>query len=199
VIATPAADATAYSDTGLTCGTTYTYRVKATNAAGDSAYSNEATATTDACPSNLLINGSFEDPIGAEWQTGGTGDQRFAYGGAADGGFLYLFDANDAQEFIRQTGAVSGSAGDKVTLTFAVAGQGLPAGGAIGARVDLLDSGVVDSAQCLVANRGSFNWQTITCTIDSAAAAFTEIRVSIGWQSIASGLLGIDNAILITE
>jgi titin len=45
-IATVGANATSYSDTGLARNTTYSYRVRATNAAGDSAYSNTATART---------------------------------------------------------------------------------------------------------------------------------------------------------
>jgi RHS repeat-associated protein len=42
-IATPAANATTYDDTGLTAGVAYYYRVRATNVVGDSSYSNEAT------------------------------------------------------------------------------------------------------------------------------------------------------------
>jgi N-acetylneuraminic acid mutarotase len=45
-IATLAANNTAYSNTGLVSGTTYYYRVKATNTGGSSAYSNVASATT---------------------------------------------------------------------------------------------------------------------------------------------------------
>ncbi|MDD5222961.1 MAG: fibronectin type III domain-containing protein [bacterium] len=41
-----AANTTSYSDTGLTSATLYSYRIKASNSAGDSDYSNEATATT---------------------------------------------------------------------------------------------------------------------------------------------------------
>src|SRR5207247_1858374 len=41
-----AAEAISYTDTGLTAGTTYTYRVRAFNAAGYSTYSNEASVTT---------------------------------------------------------------------------------------------------------------------------------------------------------
>jgi fibronectin type 3 domain-containing protein len=47
-VATVGANATNYSDTGLAAGTAYTYRVRAYNAAGDSPYSNTASATTQA-------------------------------------------------------------------------------------------------------------------------------------------------------
>lgn len=46
-INSPAADAVAYSDTGLVGSTEYFYRIKASNGAGDSAYSSEDSATTD--------------------------------------------------------------------------------------------------------------------------------------------------------
>jgi hypothetical protein len=45
-IDTVGADVTSYSDTTVRKGTTYFYRVRATNGDGDSAYSNEASATT---------------------------------------------------------------------------------------------------------------------------------------------------------
>ncbi len=47
-ITTVAADITTYSDTGLTAGTTYYYRVRAYNANGNSAYTNEVSATPQA-------------------------------------------------------------------------------------------------------------------------------------------------------
>jgi hypothetical protein len=49
-LVTLAANATSYSDTGLQPQTSYSYRVQAYNAAGVSAYSNEATATTQERP-----------------------------------------------------------------------------------------------------------------------------------------------------
>jgi len=49
-IAAVLADVTAYSDTGLSAGITYYYRVRAYNGIGDSAYSNEANATTIVIP-----------------------------------------------------------------------------------------------------------------------------------------------------
>ncbi len=59
-IATVAANITAYSNTGLTASTRYDYRVRATNAVNDSAYSNTATATTPATSTtqNLILSGN---------------------------------------------------------------------------------------------------------------------------------------------
>ena len=45
---------TSYSNTGLTPGTEYTYRLRATNSVGDGAWSNEASATTDAAKPDTI-------------------------------------------------------------------------------------------------------------------------------------------------
>lgn len=49
-VATVGANVTSYSNTGLTASTSYSYRVRAYNAAGDSDYSNTASAVTQAAP-----------------------------------------------------------------------------------------------------------------------------------------------------
>jgi subtilisin len=49
-IATVGANVTSYANTGLTASTSYSYRVRAYNAAGDSGYSNTDSATTQAAP-----------------------------------------------------------------------------------------------------------------------------------------------------
>lgn len=49
-IATVGANVSTYANTGLTASTSYTYRVRAYNAAGDSAYTDPASATTQAAP-----------------------------------------------------------------------------------------------------------------------------------------------------
>ncbi len=46
LVATVGTNVTSYSDTGLSVGTRYTYRVRAYNSAGDSSYSNEVEAVT---------------------------------------------------------------------------------------------------------------------------------------------------------
>jgi hypothetical protein len=48
-IATVGPNVTAYSNTNLTCGTTYFYRVRAYNAGGNSGYSNTANTTLSTC------------------------------------------------------------------------------------------------------------------------------------------------------
>ena len=67
--------ATTYSATGLTAGTSYSYRVRATDAAGNlSAYSNTASATTTApdtqpptAPSNLTATAASTTQINLSW------------------------------------------------------------------------------------------------------------------------------------
>ena len=67
-IANVAADETSYSDTGLNEKTTYYYRVRALNSAGNSDYSNEANATTYlAGPSNLSAADASTSNINLSW------------------------------------------------------------------------------------------------------------------------------------
>jgi len=54
-IATAAANATTFADTGLTAGTAYTYRARAVNGSGPSAYTNEASATTQAATPTVTL------------------------------------------------------------------------------------------------------------------------------------------------
>lgn len=77
-IVTVGAGVTSYSNTGLSAFTTYYYRVRATGAAGDSVYSNEANATTAPPGSNLLPNGDMESGIWANGVYGGSPTRSWA-------------------------------------------------------------------------------------------------------------------------
>jgi hypothetical protein len=71
-IATVGVGVTTYPNTGLATATSYSYRVRAYNAAGDSAYSNTASATTLSGPSNTgLLN-----PTANAAQTSSAGDNN---------------------------------------------------------------------------------------------------------------------------
>jgi len=62
------ADVTSYSDTGLASGTAYTYRVRANNAAGSSAYNGTAAATTrPAAPAGLAATAVSASQINLSW------------------------------------------------------------------------------------------------------------------------------------
>ena len=54
-VASLGANATSYNNTGLSAATTYTYRVRATNSAGNSGYSNTAPATTNPASTSTNI------------------------------------------------------------------------------------------------------------------------------------------------
>ncbi|HYE14113.1 MAG TPA: fibronectin type III domain-containing protein [Pyrinomonadaceae bacterium] len=76
------AGATSFGDTGLSPGTTYTYRVVAFNAGGDSAPSNTASATTQAlpppaAPTNLSVTSVSKNSVGLAWNDNSTNETGF--------------------------------------------------------------------------------------------------------------------------
>ncbi len=81
-VATPAADATTYADTGLTASTAYTYRVKALNSVGSSDWSTEITGTTSAAstpaaPSDLQIVSVGNDSLTLGWTDNASNETSF--------------------------------------------------------------------------------------------------------------------------
>jgi hypothetical protein len=73
------ANVTSYSDTGLAAGTTYYYRVRANNGAGDSAYSNEANATIvlPTPPTSLAATAISSSQINLAWTDNANNETGF--------------------------------------------------------------------------------------------------------------------------
>lgn len=94
-ITTVAADVTTYADQGLSPGTTYFYRVRAYNGSGHSAYSNEASATTDsidppAAPGNLSAQALGTTRIDLTWVDNSNNEDGFKIERKTGAGGLYL-------------------------------------------------------------------------------------------------------------
>jgi hypothetical protein len=87
-ITTTAAGVTSYSNTGLAASTQYYYRVRATNATGDSAYSNEANATTSSTGNTIAVNSSVNGSLA-------TTDATTTAGNGSAGAYMddYTFSA----------------------------------------------------------------------------------------------------------
>ncbi|MDD8019584.1 MAG: SBBP repeat-containing protein [Acidobacteriota bacterium] len=77
-IASLGPNVTVYTDSGLNEGTSYFYRVKAYNNAGESAYSNELNVlTTPAAPANLTAEVINERKVNLSWQDKSGGEEGF--------------------------------------------------------------------------------------------------------------------------
>jgi carboxypeptidase T len=82
-IVTVAANVSSYSNTGLTALTSYSYRVRAYNAVGDSEYSNFASAitfdapVTPAVPTNLVATAVSKSQINLSWTDNATNETGY--------------------------------------------------------------------------------------------------------------------------
>jgi hypothetical protein len=89
-IATVGANVTTYSNTGLTGNTKYWYRVQASNANGNSAYSNAALATTlqpaPAAPTGLSTSAVSSSQINLAWTDNANNETGFRIERAPDAG-----------------------------------------------------------------------------------------------------------------
>jgi fibronectin type 3 domain-containing protein len=102
-IATPGATVTSYSDTGLTAGTTYLYRIQATSLVGPSVFSAEATATTQSgsggggggsvpppTPTGLIVTAASNTSAEIRWGASTGATQYRLYRGAQSDSTLTL-------------------------------------------------------------------------------------------------------------
>ena len=89
-IATVGANVVSYQNTGLTAATTYQYRVRAYNTAGNSGYSNTASATTTvtlpAAPSSLTATAASSTQINLAWTDNSNNEDGFSIERCQDAG-----------------------------------------------------------------------------------------------------------------
>lgn len=91
-VATVGAGVRSYSDLGLAASTLHYYRVRATNSAGDSAYSNTASATTQAAgsvpaaPSNLSASPAASNRVNLSWSDNSSNETGFKIERSDNGG-----------------------------------------------------------------------------------------------------------------
>jgi hypothetical protein len=123
LLTTTAANVTSYQDAGLSAGTTYYYRVSATDSAGDSAFSNTASATTSGGGSQTTV-----DLSSAYNRTGIVADGS-TFGGGLDGGG-YALSANLTGSTLAVGGSTFnlGPAGSADVVSAAGQSVALPAG-----------------------------------------------------------------------
>jgi hypothetical protein len=99
-IATTAANVTSYSNTGLNSSTTYSYRVKANNAGGDSVASNVASATTltaptlPAAPTSLTAVAASATRVTLTWTDNSNNENGFQVWRTSNNGRSWVNIAN---------------------------------------------------------------------------------------------------------
>ena len=111
-ITTVAQNVKTYDDSGLSVSTSYSYRVRAVNSAGSSAYSNTATGTPQAppvtppaAPSNLTASGTTTTSTNLHWTDNSSNESGFGIYMSVNGGsYIHLGDvaANQTSEPITE-------------------------------------------------------------------------------------------------
>jgi hypothetical protein len=113
-VQTTAANATTVRITGLTAGTSYTFRVRAANFAGYSPYSNTAVTTTPgagvpAAPSELTARAVSSTEVQLTWKDNSNNEDNFRLERIIDGVFTQFRMMAPDQTTFRVTGLIPGT------------------------------------------------------------------------------------------
>jgi len=109
-IATPGANVTSYVDTGVSAGTSYSYRIKAIGAGGESSYSNTATVNipaappAPAAPTTLTATILTGPQVRLTWRDRATNETGFVVERSDDGGAFVAIATPGRRNF---TGSVT--------------------------------------------------------------------------------------------
>ncbi len=168
---TVGANATTYNATGLTTGTTYYYRVRATNAIGDSANSSTASAMTEgtlpAAPSGLSATAASSSQINLSWTNNATNQSGFQ------------IDQATSSDFTQNLTTVS--VGANVTTYSAT---GLSANTTYYYRVRAVN-GIGDSANTSTAS-ATTSGIVPAAPSDLTATATSPSQINLGWTNNAT-------------
>jgi len=113
-IASVGPNASSYQSTGLSAGTSYSYRVLAYNAGGTSGYSNTATVTTlstPAAPTNLVATVASGSQINLAWTDNATNEDGFRIERAPEGttSFIEIATVGPSVTTFQNTGLTPGT------------------------------------------------------------------------------------------
>jgi titin len=165
------ANAVSYTDATVVAGNTYTYRVKATNAGGSSAYSNTASVTltaVPAAPTNLAAALVNNNRVRLTWMDNATTETGFVIERSVNGGTFNLFTT------------IAARAGTG-TVTFT--GNNLVSGNSYSYRVAAING----------AGMSAYS-NTVTLTFGSAPLAPTNLAGSLLSNPLRVRLTWRDNA-----
>ena len=142
-IVEPGANATSYTDSGLSANTKYYYRINAGNAAGDSPRSNVASATTDpSTPPSIAASRTSISVSVVEGQNAPA--ETFEVWNSGSGTLQYAITDNTSRFAVTPTSGSSTGSGDKEThtLNFSTAGSAV---GVYDRTITIADSDAADS------------------------------------------------------
>ncbi len=164
-IATVEANSTRYIESNLAQGTTYTYRVRANNAAGSSTWTNTATATTNGlgAPSDLDAIPRSESVVEVSWSDNSTTETIFEIEARTTGAYRLV-----ATAAANSTNAEISELEPQTTYTFRVRAT----------------SSVGNSAYSNAATATTFQGDPEPCVEDEATMCLNEgrFKVQVTWQ-----------------
>lgn len=198
-----ATDQTSYTDTGLTAGTTYSYRIRAYNLEGPSSWSNEAVATTMSipdAPGAVVASPTSVSATTVSWADNSDNESGFEVERKTGSGGSYVNIGSPAADItsIDDTGLLAGQT--YYYQVRAINGIG-SSGWAAEASVTMPQSGEIDtgfgSNGYVVTEMVSGGWDSIN---DIAVDGNGRIIAcgSVGWDALAVARYNTDGSLDIT-
>ncbi|QOV88077.1 fibronectin type III domain-containing protein [Humisphaera borealis] len=215
-LATLASNAASYTDTSAAEATTYTYRIRAINSAGASAFSDTYVATTvPADPTGLIVSTPANDTINLSWTDNSAGETGFVVERSTDGvNFTTLTttaasvttyenaDLASATQYTYRVKAINGAGSSGYTTTVAGttrtdAPADLVATSVSDSQIDLAWSSVTGAQEYRVerSEDGGTTWTPIAYTETAGYSdELVDEAVAYSYRVLASNAGGLSEA-----